>query len=672
MRIVTSYSNFSKGQVDSDVNGRFDLPIYNHSSLRFENFFSNFKGNAIYRTGMQDMIGEFQDCVLHEFRFSSNQNYILVFYNTVLRFLTYDSSGNFGWVENGGSPLEVTTPFTLNEARELSFAQNADVMIITHHAHTQQALTRVAADNFTISDYTLTGANFGGENPSKCLFYKGRLYFSNTLSKPTTVWASEAGNFTEFTIPATVTDTSALQFTPSEISDPIDWMFGGENSLLLGSNEGITTVNGGGVSVPIKADTIEADLTTVDGASSATPLKKDSLIFYIGKNGRNTYSFSYDLLTETFVANDSNLVAYDVTKSGITKIRHKKDKNDLIYAVLGDGQLLTNNFMAEPENINGWHLHSTNGNVKDIVHITNNDGQPQIFLLVERNGAFFIERIAQHVEFCTRGKFMTGDKDADEAAYYRKLADEMRDCNYLDNSLLFDDYQSGNQITYDGGAGTVTATSSVFSSDNVGSHIVYKTSTGYELGRFEITAFISDTVVSVVVLQEPTSNTYDDWYLSFSSLGGLSQYNGNEVSVVGDGKYLGDFIVSGGELDLKEEITSIVVGYKYNGITQSFPLGFQIQGENTQATKKSVIRVGIRTLNSAGGAIGTTLYRMEDVQIIHQGAQNYLPPLPMNKTSYVNFSDDHEFDKTFFIAQYAPLPMVITTALVDVSHAVTR
>jgi hypothetical protein len=674
MKVVTAYNNFARGKIDHDMMGRFDLPIYQSATDLMENFFTNFKGNTIFRSGFEDVLGEaFQDCVFAEFRFRDDQNYLMVFYNTKIRFLSYDSNGNFGWVLSSGTPLEVTTPYTLAQCRELQLTQNSDVVVITHQSHPPKDLTRVSATSFTIANHTFTPSDpFGSSQyPKCCLFYKGRLYFGNTQSKPTTVWGSEAGDYNEFTIPATVTDISPLQFTLSDIAQPIEWLFGGDNSLIAGVTDGIVAINGGGVGSPIKADTIEANLTSADGSNGSIPFKKDGLVFYVGKNDRNMYYFSYDLLTESFLAQDANFVSYDITKGGIGKIRHKKDRDDLIYGVRGDGQLLTLNF-KEKENIIGWHTQKTNGFVKDIAVITDNEGNPQLFALTMRGTDYYIERMADHIEFSRRVDFFTGDKSADDEAYNRKVAEEFLQCIYLDNALKVSNLQEDNTITYDSGAGTIEDTDGIFVLGDVGKHISYKTETGYESGRFEITEYIDANTVSVDVLQTPTSNTYDNWYLSFKTLSGLSKYNGKTIGVVTDGGYLSDFTVSGGQIDLGSQVLSVVLGYRYKGIIKSFCLGFQAGAENTQTTMKAITRVGLRCVSSAGGLFGSSLYHLEPVQELSQSDLNYLPPIPIDGTKYISYGDDNEIDKYFYIVQDLPLPLTITSVMIDANYSTTR
>ena len=752
-KVLTIYNNFARGQIDHDMLARFDLPVYNSSADKMQNFFTNFKGNAIYRYGFEDMIGAFQDCYMHEFKFRDDQNYTMVFYNTKLRFLSYDINGVFGWVTSGGSPIEVTTPYTLAESKELQFTQNFDAVVITHQNHPPKDLTRLSANSFTLTDHVFSGsggspfassiknvsavtkanpavvttsadhffrtgqavtfASVGGmtelngntyiikkisnttfelqgidstsygtytsggtatrgvDYPKTGLFYKGSLYFSNTPRRPTTILKSETGDFSLFDIPSSVVDTSPLDFTLSDIAQPIEALFGGDNSLIALSRDGVVAINGGDVGSAITAENIEATLTSADGANSTIPFSKDGYIFYVGKNSRNMYYFNYDLLTESFKAKDANFVSYDITASGLGKIRHKKDRDDLIFAIKNNGSILSLNFNEE-EKIIGWHEHKTNGLFKDIVVMNDNNGNPQLFALVLRGSSYYIERMSSYIEFSKRVDFFTDDKKADDDAYIRKVAEELNECIFVDNALKYSNLQSGNTITYDSVAGTVTDTDGVFVSGDVGKHISYKTETGYESGRFEITAVNTANEVDVVVLQTPTQNTYDNWYLSFSSLSGLSQYNGTTVSIVTDGGFFKDELVSGGVINFDTEVLSVVIGYKYKGIIKSFCLGFSNGAENTQTTMKAINRFGLRTVNTAGLKAGSTLYRLENAQQLSQNDLNYLPPLPIDGTKYINYSDENEQDKYFYIVQDDPLPATIGCVMVDANYSITR
>lgn len=772
-KVVTSYSNFARAKVDHDMQGRFDLPIYTTGADEFTNFISNFKGNGIYRAGYEALIA-FQDCAFMEFKFSNNQNYVLVLYANKMRFLSYDVNGDFGWVLASTGPdviLEVTTPWTLAQSKEIarnkkSYTQNFDTMIICHKDVEPQKLKRTAANAFTLGPYsrqfdpfpltyagtkaitgitnasnavlTIVGHGYSvgdrfrilavtgmtqinnyvvavtvvggvnsvtvdldtsdttaftaysangtaekvltGDYPSVALFYKGRLDYASTRLKITKVFQSESAQYYvhDLQVGGTITDATALEYVIAELSQPIEWLAAGSNSLIAGAADGIVAINGGGVGNPITSDTVEANITPADGCNSAEPLLKDGFMFYVSENGRNLYYFNYDILTETFKAQDANFIAYDVSiGGGFSKIRYTKDRNNLIHALRGDGQLTSMNFNAD-EKIIGWHEHMTNGTVQDMAQISDNDGNAQLFTLVLRNSVYYIEHVSAYVEFKTRADFYskaneadTGADTRDRQAYIRYVAEQLKACIFLDNATVFSDRRSAT-ITYSSGAGTITAGSSSFVSGDVGKHIAYVTATGYESGRFLITGYTSATVVTVEVLQTPSANVYSDWYLSFDTLTGLSRFNSISTGVTADGGFIGDFTASGGSIDLGRQVTQAVVGYKYRGFIKTFPLGFALQGENTQATEKAISRVGIRCTNSVGGKFGTTPYRLEPVQELSQDDLNYLPPQPIDGTKYLSYSDDAEFDKCAYIVQDEPGPFQVCLMMIDTEYAVTR
>lgn len=768
-KIVTSYSNFSRAKLDHDMQGRFELPIYQSGADIFKNWITNFKGNAIYSAGF-GLVYPFQDCEFIEFKYGNNQNYLCCFYANKIRFLAFDTSGTLGWVLDGSSNiLEVATPYTLAECKQLDYTQNNDVMVITHPSHEPRKLIRTAANAFTlrtagrqgdpfpktwaatkaisaitratqaqitivghgyavgdrflidgvsgmteINKYTAavvgvvdannvtvdidsslytayssggTGAKvLTGDYPACCLFYKSRLYYAATPLKGTKVWASETGDYDNLLIPGTITDTSPLEFVIADIAQKIEWLFPGDNSLIAGSRDGIVAINGGGVNTAITSDTVQATLTSAEPCNDVYPFKKDGLVFYVGTNGRNLYFFRYDIVSESFLSEDANFLSYEITAGGLSKLRQKKDKNDLVFGLRGDGALISMNFKINGnERINGWHERDTYygtaaATFEDIAQIVDNNGNQRLFALVNRGGVYYIELQADYVEFAQRGDFFTNDSDADTEAYFRYVGEQLRQCNYLDNSIRYSDRRA-TTLTFvptafdaEGNptSGTITSTLAEFQPSDVGKHIAYRTATGYESGRFEIALFDSTSQVTVDVLQIPTTNVYSDWYMSFTSISGISQYDGKTVRVVADGGYLADFAVSGGTVDFGTQCTSVVVGYGYRGVIKTFPLGFQIQGNNTQITLKDIVAVYLRTVASAGGYIGSSPYDLQPVQDLSQADINYLPPIPIDGTSdSVDYTDDTEVDKCLWIVQDLPLPFQICSVVMEANYAIS-
>ncbi len=678
-KISTVFNNFAHGKIDHDLNGRFGLPAQKSGSDVFRNFFSNFKGNGIYRPGFESFL-KFQDCRMIEFKFNKAQSYICVFYEEKVKFLSYDTNGNFGFIQSGGGDLEVATPWTLAQAKELKYDQNADVMILCHEDVQQQELARTSATTFTVGEFVLVADPFDDAAaagttgyPACCRFYKGRLYFAAPKLKPTNVYGSNAGVYNDLTVGTD--DDDGMAFQVADIAEKIEWLMDGNNSLIGGSNEALFAINGGSTSAPITPTTVEANVTNTDGSAPTQPVRKGDLLFYLRQDQRALDYFSYDILSESFQSHDANFMSYDITVGNISKLVYKKDRNDLLFTIRNDGSLLTLNF-DQREKIVAWHEHDNDElTFKDIVRINDNDEKVQLFALVLHGTDYFICKWSEVVEFPLRDTFYTGDEEADTNATIRKYAELLKDCVYTDISSVVKNLFTST-ITYVGdlavgSLGTITSTAADFGAGDVDNRIVYKTATGLESGFFKITSFTSPTEVDVEVLAQPTSAAYSSWYLSFKVISGFTDFLGEPMSVVGDGGYLGDFVVDGsGEITLDREITVAVVGFKYTGLIRTFNLGPNIQGVNLQTTLKNLYRSGVRFVASAGGEIGTSQYNMVPIQKFDNVPSLFdAPPTIMDGDEYVNYNDTSDKEKAIYMRQTEPLPLNLTAIMSDVKFS---
>lgn len=654
------FNNFVRGKLDKDLNGRFDLPVFSNGFPYLRNWICNYKGNLKYRTGFE-YISEARGNLpakLIEFRFNTEQTYLLEMTNNYMRFYTYDADGNFGYVDDGnGKILELQTNIPYSSAQKIQKAQNADVMFMVESNITPQKLTRTSATAFNMVNANFSGADLPTNgNPNSVAFYKGRLWIGGFSNKVTTIKASKVANYENFTIPSSPKDDDALSFTLSDIADPISWIMGGKRNLIVGNPQGICVVNGGSVDEPITSTAINADLANKEGSSTCLPTEKDSQMIYIGLDKKKAYSFDYDLVTESFVSSNLNLLANDIEK--VEEIYYKRDDNNLVYGRTADGQMLCLLY-NKAENIYGWFPLQTNGKVISACTITRPDGKDDLVICVLRNGTYYIEKMADEVQFTD---FYSTDYQNDEnkEKYFRLQMEELKQCSYLDNFVRYEQLHN-ESITLNGT--TLTANSGTpFTSSMVGHRIVWKTKTGAEYGAVEVKNYVSNTELEVEQLtEEVTPLTYNSWYVTFNTVGDLDDMNGETQGVVADGGYIGDYVVENDQIQLDREYTSVVVGYKYEGFAKSFNLGSWADGVNYQTVKKRISQFTIRFVDSAGFTIGTALDNMQDVQTFNPQGFYDTTPLLMNSDEYVyGYNDDHNKEKYLYLIQNKPLPCNLT------------
>lgn len=428
------FNNFVRGKLDEDLSGRFDLPVFTNGFPVLQNFISNYKGVLKYRTGFE-YISETvnSDSRLFQFKFNTEQSYLLELNGSVITFYTYDANGNFGHITTSGeNVLKIQIPAEIDVVSlrdTMQITQNADALVIASKGNKPLILKRGSAKSFTIEILE----NFtNGEEGQPCAvsFYKGRLWFGGFEKSSTTVKASKVGNYFNFTIPTSdIKDDDALSLTLTDISDPIEWLYGGKNNLLVGNGEGITIVNGGSPGVSVTSTKVNADLGNKEGSSYAMPTEKDSQMLYIGVDKKRVYAFDYDLVSEKFISSDLNLLCEDIP--GIEEIYYKRDRNDLVYGRTADGQMIALLY-NKAENIFGWFPLRTKGFVHSMCSVTRPDGQDDLFISVTRDGINYIERLSDEIDYENIYDADTlSDVDMDKDALNKKT--KLLGATYLDS-----------------------------------------------------------------------------------------------------------------------------------------------------------------------------------------------------------------------------------------------
>lgn len=696
MRTSLPFNNFSSGQIDRALKGRVDIPLYQHGHEISENFCETIKGDVFYRTGFK-FISEIGDASLYEFKFNQEQSYLLVFRIKYIEFWSYNIDGEFVQVLNDdGTPLQVTHPYG-TEVKNLCMAQNCDIMYITHlyGNYSEMQLKRKASNNFVLEEtkFTNTGTVSLSNNPTTnhgcpctCAFYENRLDRCSSSKYYTYLYGSKGADYNNITVGTNTND--GFQFDLAESNSKALWLISGANSLLIGTAEGVLTVNGGSVTTAITPEDISAKLSCRDGCAAVQPLRKDNFVFYVSSNGRKLFMFEYDVLLEQFKATNLSKGNYEITKGGITKIIYKNDQFDFMYAVC-NGNLLQICF-SNDESVNAWSVLKTKGKILDICAVTRPDGNHDLFAKIKRtiNGItrYYLEQLTDIVEFPRFEDFVSEISDNvddveilnlkknDEYAFNRVVAETLRKCNYLDCSVEYSGLQK-NTIMYDMKNATITAENDVFTEKDIGRRIWFKSITGREYGIFDITKFISAKEVNVQTLLEPSNNSVSEWYLSATTFSGLEHLEGEIVAVVGNGGYIGDFKVKDGCVDITaantNKVGSAIIGLKYKGILKSPNLGMALQTNQTYTTMKNIYSIILKLSFSAGGKVGDSLYSLERVQDFNPEGLFDTPPLPIDSDKEILCNGKSEKSKHYFVVQDKPLPFTITMIVPKYTH-ITR
>lgn len=155
-------TNFTSGELSPRMRGRVDLDQYRNGAAELRNVLVQMQGGATRRPGSMFITatktagGRVR---LYPFVVSSLTAYVLEFGDGYVRFMR-----NHAQLLASSTPLELATPYTVSELRELRFAQSADVLYVMHVNHAPRKISRTSASTFTIETVAFQNGPYDTEN----------------------------------------------------------------------------------------------------------------------------------------------------------------------------------------------------------------------------------------------------------------------------------------------------------------------------------------------------------------------------------------------------------------------------------------------------------------------------------------------------------------------------
>ena len=353
-------TNFTAGQLSPRLHGRVDINKYNNGLKLQKNAYSLPHGGVVRRGGFHYVAGvqtNSKKVRLVRFEFSVTQAYILEFGDLYVRF--YKDNGQ---IESGGSPVQVTTPFTEAQLFDLYFAQSADTLYIAHSSHAPRKLTRSSHTSWTLSTLTFSSApsNFAGgagDYPRCVTFFEERLYWAGTDNNPQTMWASKSGDFLNMD-QGTGLDDESVEFTlATDDVNVIRWMKASD-VLLVGTVGGEFKLHGNGN--PVTPSNVRVVQETKYGSSTVTPITSGRAVLFNQRATKKIRQMIFDLNVEGYVAPDLTILAEDITGDGITHMAYQQEPDSIIWAVRDDGTLIGLTYQRDQQVV-AWHQHPVGG-----------------------------------------------------------------------------------------------------------------------------------------------------------------------------------------------------------------------------------------------------------------------------------------------------------------------
>jgi len=142
---------FAKGELSPRIEGRPDLAAFHEGAKEMTNVLLLRQGGAERRPGtrfVKEAKDSTKDTVLVPFEFSVNDAYQLEFGHLYVRFYKISTGAR---IEVASVPVEVATPYTEADLRNIHYRQSADVLYLWDGVHPQQKLSRFSDTSWTLS-----------------------------------------------------------------------------------------------------------------------------------------------------------------------------------------------------------------------------------------------------------------------------------------------------------------------------------------------------------------------------------------------------------------------------------------------------------------------------------------------------------------------------------------
>jgi hypothetical protein len=496
-----------------------------------------------------------------------------------------------------------------------------------------------------------------GNNPALATVFQQRQLYAATLNDPLTIWGSKPARFSNFDVGSVVVDNDSYSLEEdAEDMTPIRHMITVRGGVLLMRQTGIELLSGGSSGAAVTPTNALVDPQSYGGVSKLPPLKIETDIIYMEARNDIVRMLAYNDISKIYAGQDISILSNHLLGQGnvVTHWDYASAPHKIVWARREDGKLLALTLVKE-QNVLAWSQHGTRGEYEDVITV-NEDGIDAVYFTVTRyiNGRWtkFIERQVSR-------QFV----DAEDGFFV--------DCG-LRLGQTYPDFTISVSATT--GTVTVTPDGGTFSGADVDKILRVGG------GKLRVDAFANPELVCEVLRDitevVPETGNVDgtemtprrafsgEWTLDtpVSSISGLWHLEGEEVTLLVDGKTHPSRTVENGEIALDYAATCVIIGLGYRAVAQTLPS--VVPSATVEHKRKRVVGVALRLHESRGVKSGESLDHLYELKERTTEAWNE-PTRLQTGLKYQLLEPRWDVDgRTYFVQEY-PLPATLIGHVVD-------
>lgn len=231
-----------------------------------------------------------------------------------------------------------------------------------------------------------------GNHPAAVTVHQQRLVLAGTRDNPASFYMSRTGDYENFRKSRPLQDDDPVEYMLASGSiDDIKWLasFG---ELLIGTSGAEYKATSSGAS--ITPSDVQISTESYWGSAGLQPMIIGNSVMHCQRAGSHVRDLYYSWENDGYAGNDLSLLAPQLVEThGIRQWAFQQSPGSNIWCVRNDGVLLCLTYMQE-QKVYAWSRHVTAGKVLSVAALCG-DEEDVVMLVVERDGAYFLERMAR-------------------------------------------------------------------------------------------------------------------------------------------------------------------------------------------------------------------------------------------------------------------------------------
>jgi len=506
---------------------------------------------------------------------------------------------------------------------------------------------------------------FSGVNdkPSVVEYFQGRRWFASSNDKPTTVFGSVSGNFSNFNVSKAVRDDDSITATlSSKQANAIRHMVPlGQFVIFTSGSEWL--LSSSAQSALLTPSSVSFAVQGYWGATKLKPIVIGNAALYATGNEEvdpNNPKFTmvrdikYTLESDNYMGNELSVLATHLFEErALVDWTFAQVPFSLVWAIRDDGVCLSLTYSAENQ-IFAWTTHDTAGTFESVTSIREG-GEDAVYFIIRRKIGGVFKRFAERL-------------------HSRQFTD-IRDWFGVDSGLTLDDPKTISGATQADPV-VVTATAHLISNgDKVDIEDVLGMTEINDL-RFKaanVTAntFELQTDEAVPVDIDGTGFTaYESGGLAreaFDSLTDLDHLEGETVVALAGGNVLRDLTVTNGTIALGAFYSRVHSGLSYISDLKTIDANIADRSGVVYDTKRKADGVVLRLDKSRGGKAGSvedSLFEIKWREFEEWGRPGDL----RTGDIFVQIESRWDFASPIFYRQSDPLPVTILSVIPEIDR----